>query len=65
MLSLSSCLHDITNLALHLGEILYLSLSVFFAWLVNPWFGKRIYDVISSDCGDEVNSSVAHSMSST
>ncbi len=61
----SSCLLGVANLELCLGEILYLSLSVFFAWLVNHWFGKPICVGISADCGDGVNSSVVCSMSST
>ena len=65
MLSLSSHLHGVATHALHFGEILYLSLSAFFAWLVTRWFGKRKYVVIGADCGDEINSSVACSMSST
>jgi hypothetical protein len=64
LLSSSSHLCSIANLALHRGKILYLSLSVFFAGLVNHWFGRRVFDVINNNCGDEVNSSVAHSMSS-
>jgi hypothetical protein len=65
LLLLSSCLHGVATLALHLGKILYLSLSAFFAWLVNHWFGKRIYVDIGADCGDEINSSVACRMLST
>ncbi len=65
MLLSSSHLLGVANLALCLGKILYLSLSVFFAWLINSWFGKRICVGIGSDCGDEVNSSVVHSMLST
>ena len=65
MLSLSSHLSGVATLALHPGKILFLSLSTFFAWLVNCQFGKRIYVVIGADCGDEINSSIAHSMSST